>query len=56
MTRITVKEAADRLSVTEEQIHSLMQGGLNIGFVIRGKRRNTYIVYKELIERLEAAR
>ena len=51
MTRMTVKEAARYLGITPQLLRMLMdRGELNIGKVVRNKRRNTYLIYREYLE------
>lgn len=51
MTRMTVKEAARCLGITPQLLRMLMdRGELNIGKVVRNKRRNTYLIYREYLE------
>lgn len=49
--RMTVQEAAEYLGITPQLLRMLMdKGELRIGKVVRNKRRNTYLIYRELIE------
>ncbi len=49
--RMTVKEAAEYLDITPALLRYLMDiGELKIGKVVRNKRRNTYLIYRELIK------
>lgn len=51
MTRLTVKQAAERLSVSEQAVREMTKRGL-IGRVVGTKEgRKTYLIYEELIER-----
>lgn len=51
MERMTVQEAADYLKITPALVRYLMDKGvLKIGKVVRNKKRNTYIIYRELIK------
>jgi excisionase family DNA binding protein len=48
---MTVQEAAEYLGITPQLLRMLMdKGELRIGKVVRNKRRNTYLIYRELIE------
>lgn len=51
MERMTVREAADYLKITPALVRYLMdKGTLKIGKVVRNKKRNTYLIYREFIE------
>lgn len=51
MERLTVREAANYLQITPALLRYLMdRGELKIGKVVRNKKRNTYIIYRELIK------
>lgn len=52
MERITVKQAAKELCMTELSVRGLMlDGTLQIGYVIgRDKQRKTYVIYREAVE------
>lgn len=51
MERMTVREAANYLQITPALLRYLMdRGELKIGKVVRNKKRNTYIIYRELIK------
>ena len=52
-TRITVEEASRALGLTPLSVRLLMQQGqLDIGYVIKtGRKRHTYLIYRELLER-----
>ena len=56
-TRITVRQAAQKLSLSDQAVRVQMQSGdLRIGKIIQGERgHNTYIIYDELVDR-EVAR
>lgn len=54
MTRISVKEAAEYFQISPVTLRYLMKaGGLNIGTVVKRKGRCTYLIYKEMCERVE---
>lgn len=51
-TRITIKEASKALGIHEDSVRYLMKKGkLPIGIVRTSKKRNTYYVYREMLER-----
>lgn len=51
MERMTVQEAADYLKISVQQVRYMMDiGKLKIGMVVRHKKRNTYLIYRELLE------
>ena len=52
-TRITVEDASRALGLTPLSVRLLMQQGqLDIGYVIKtGRKRHTYLIYQELLER-----
>jgi hypothetical protein len=51
MERVTVKEAAEKLSMDPECLRYMMiKGTLPIGHVVIKKTRNTYYIYKEALE------
>lgn len=51
MTRLSIKEAAKELGTSPAFIRSRMKSGaLPIGKCIKGKKRNSYFIYKELIQ------
>lgn len=52
-TRITIEDASRALGITPLTVRILMQQGqLDIGYVIKtGRKRHTYLVYRELLER-----
>ena len=56
-TRITVRQAAQKLGISDQAVRVQMQSGdLKIGKMILGERgHNTYIIYDELVDR-EVAR
>ena len=50
MERLTVKQAAKELGITPQLLRMLMdRGELPIGKVVRNKRRNTYLIYREYL-------
>ena len=60
MTRATIKEAAERLQTSPDAVRYLMRlpkddpQRLDLGYVIEKPGRSTYIVYKEMIDRVAA--
>lgn len=52
-TRVTVKQAAELLGVSEQFIRiGLQQGKLPIGKAVKSSNRCTYLIYKQRIERI----
>lgn len=57
MERITVREAARFLQTTPLTVRVAMeQGILPIGIVVKKQQRNTYLVYKELLQKWATGR
>lgn len=56
-TRITVRQAAQKLGISDQAVRVQMQSGdLKIGKMIQGERgHNTYVIYDQLVDR-EVAR
>lgn len=51
MKRLTVKETADRLSISEQAVRELVKRG-NFGKAVGGKNeRKTYLIYEELVKK-----
>lgn len=52
MERITVKEAAEMLGVSEQAVRIMMQKKMvNIGFVVQAKDKKRYLIYRERVEK-----
>ena len=52
MERLTVMQAAQLLGIAPETVRYLMEKGeLPIGRVIKNQRRNTYLIFRELVNR-----
>jgi excisionase family DNA binding protein len=52
MERVTVKDAAALLGLHPYTVRYWMETGrLPIGRVIKGKKKNSYLIYRELLER-----
>ncbi len=52
MERVPVKDASVMLGLHPDTLRIMMTTGeLPIGRVVKGKRRNTYLIYKNLLEK-----
>ena len=50
--RLSVMQAAQLLGIAPETVRYLMEKGeLPIGRVIKNQRRNTFLIYRELVNR-----
>lgn len=53
MERVTIKQAAEMLGVTQEGLRQLMlRKKIDIGFVVDRKQRHTYYIFREKLNRL----
>lgn len=52
MERMSVAEAAEVLGISTESLRYWMeQGKLKIGKVIKGRKRNTYLIFREMVNK-----
>ena len=53
MERITVKEAAQMMGISKQAVRVLMQRkAINIGFIVQGKDKKRYLIYRERVEKV----
>ena len=51
--RMTVKEAAETLGITQQLLRvSMQRGTIDVGFVAGSNRNRTYVIYRDKVEAL----
>ena len=51
--RMTVKEAAETLGITQQLLRvSMQRGTIDVGFVTGSKTNRTYVIYRDKVEAL----
>ena len=53
MERISVGEAAEMMGISKQAVRVLMQKkAINIGFIVQGKDKKRYLIYRERVEKV----